>query len=128
MKNAFILCAALAACLLPSAAHAQLLLSVDTAHTAAPGDVVTFDGTLTNSGTTALDLFPSFSLTNDPTGLDPGALLLDTSFLPATLGPGNSTAFGPLFSLDVDGAARRRPTPATSPYRTRRARCWRTSP
>ena len=106
---ALVLLCALALAWLPSRASAQFSFTVNPAPvTGAPGDTVTFFGTLTNTGTSALasDLNPGFNLFSGPAGADLTAfpVYLGDVLAPDTLAP-STTVTGPLFSVALDPAA-----------------------
>lgn len=94
---------------LPARAQAQFSFTLSPATLSAlPGATgVTFSGTLTNSGATALTFNqnPSFNLLTGPPGADLSAfpIYFDNFFGPSSLAPGQTV--GSIFSVDIDPSA-----------------------
>ncbi len=109
MKTRLLCAALLLLCLLawlPSRASAQFSFALNpTTVTGAPGDMVTFFGTLTNSGNTPLSSGqpPTFNLLSGPAGADLTTFPVDLAAVlaPDSLAPG-TTASLPLFALSLD--------------------------
>lgn len=103
----FLLCV-FAQAWLPSRAQAQFSFTLSPATlSGAPGDTLTFFGTLTNSGNTSLASNRHYTLTllSGPVGADLTAFQVDFAgiFAPNTLAPGTTEAL-PLFALSIDPA------------------------
>lgn len=104
-----LLAAILCLACLPACAQAQFSFVIDPAvQSAAPGtNTLTFSGTLSNTGQTALtsDKNPAFNLLTGPAGVDLTTfpVYLDNFFAPATLNTGQTQS--QIFSVNIDPAA-----------------------
>ena len=113
MKNVRIVLSLLAAVLtliwLPACAQAQFSFTFPSAtQSALPGTIgLTFSGTLTNSGATALAFGqnPSFNLLTGPAGVDLSTfpVYFDDFYGPSSLAPGQTVSR--IFSVDIDPSA-----------------------